>query len=70
MCTAKTIEVAHLVVQPRSNDPTQEPRNEVIGSHTKHRSYPEVLFKALTLSIGQYIIHIYTCICAVALTTP
>ena len=67
MCTAKTIEVAHLVVQPRSNDPTQEPGNEVIGSHTKHRSYPEVLFKALTLPIGQYII---TCICAVTLTTP
>ena len=30
MCTAKTIEVAHLVVQPRSNDPTQEPGNEAI----------------------------------------
>ena len=33
-------------------------------------SNPEVLFKALISPIGQFIIHIYTRIRAVALTTP
>ena len=36
----------------------------------ENMSNPEVLFKALISPIGQFIIHIYILIHAVALTTP